>query len=148
MSCRQVSNPVDRWGSGPSGRPSTHEAGRGGDASAPPLRESLLAAFRGFRQNRLDAQVPHATLLTVKQMFYVFLWPHPGMEQALVAYEDAVLALVGEHRGEVVAADRSPTRTSVVRSRRSSRTAFEVAHPVRDTIAHLVGLCNITEARS
>ena len=43
-----------------------------------------------------------------------------------------------------LAADRSPTRTSVVRSRCSSRTAFEVAHPVRDTIAHLVGLCNIT----
>jgi hypothetical protein len=35
-------------------------------------------------------------------MFYVFLWPHPGMAQALVAYEDAVLALVGEHNGEVV----------------------------------------------
>jgi hypothetical protein len=35
-------------------------------------------------------------------MFYVFLWPHPGMEQALVAYEDAVLALVGEHSGEVL----------------------------------------------
>jgi len=35
-------------------------------------------------------------------MFYVFLWPHPGMEQALVTYEDAVLALVGEHDGEVL----------------------------------------------
>jgi hypothetical protein len=35
-------------------------------------------------------------------MFYVFLWAHPGMEQALVAYEDAVLALVSEHSGEVL----------------------------------------------
>jgi hypothetical protein len=35
-------------------------------------------------------------------MFYVFLWPHPGMQQALVAYEDAVLALVGEHSGEAL----------------------------------------------
>jgi hypothetical protein len=35
-------------------------------------------------------------------MFYVFLWPRPGMERALVAYEDAVLALVGEHYGEVL----------------------------------------------
>ncbi|GAB4596033.1 hypothetical protein MOKP4_23510 [Mycobacterium avium subsp. hominissuis] len=34
--------------------------------------------------------------------FYVFLWPHPGMEQALIAYEDAVLTLVNEHDGKVV----------------------------------------------
>ncbi|MCV7251156.1 hypothetical protein H7J86_03170 [Mycobacterium hackensackense] len=35
-------------------------------------------------------------------MFYVFLWARSGMEQALVDYEDAVLALVGEHSGKVV----------------------------------------------
>lgn len=35
-------------------------------------------------------------------MFYVFLWPHPGMADALIAYEDAVLALVTEHNGVVV----------------------------------------------
>jgi hypothetical protein len=35
-------------------------------------------------------------------MFDAFLWPHPGMEQALVAYEDAVLVLLGEHDGEVL----------------------------------------------
>ncbi|OBG88732.1 hypothetical protein A5699_16425 [Mycobacterium sp. E802] len=35
-------------------------------------------------------------------MFYVFLWSHPGMDEALVAYEDAVLALVDEHDGQVV----------------------------------------------
>jgi hypothetical protein len=39
---------------------------------------------------------------TVKQTFYVLLWSHPGMEQALVDYEDAVLKLVGEHDGTVV----------------------------------------------
>ena len=38
----------------------------------------------------------------MKQTFYVFLWPHPGMEQALIEYEDAVLALVSEHDGNVV----------------------------------------------
>jgi hypothetical protein len=38
----------------------------------------------------------------VKQTFYVFLWSHPGMEQALIAYEDAVLPLVNEHDGKVV----------------------------------------------
>lgn len=34
--------------------------------------------------------------------FYVFLWARPGGEQALIVYEDAVLALVGEHNGEVL----------------------------------------------
>lgn len=34
--------------------------------------------------------------------FYVFLWARPGREQELIAYEDAVLALVGEHSGQVV----------------------------------------------
>jgi hypothetical protein len=38
----------------------------------------------------------------VKQTFYVFLWSYPGMDEALIAYEDAVLALVGEHDGHVV----------------------------------------------
>ncbi|MDH6245709.1 hypothetical protein M2432_003360 [Mycobacterium sp. OTB74] len=38
----------------------------------------------------------------VKLAFYVFLWPHPGMEQALVAHEDTVLALVAEHAGVVL----------------------------------------------
>jgi hypothetical protein len=38
----------------------------------------------------------------VKQTFYVFLWSRPGMDAALVAYEDAVLALVDEHDGHVV----------------------------------------------
>lgn len=38
----------------------------------------------------------------VKQTTYVFLWPHPGMDHALIAYEDAVLALVDQHEGRVV----------------------------------------------
>lgn len=38
----------------------------------------------------------------MKKTFYVFLWAHPGMEQALTAYEDAVLTLVDEHDGEVL----------------------------------------------
>jgi hypothetical protein len=39
---------------------------------------------------------------TVKQTFYVFLWSHPGMEEALIVYEDSVLTLVDEHDGKVV----------------------------------------------
>lgn len=38
----------------------------------------------------------------MKQTFYVFLWPLPGMGEALIAYEDSVLALVGEHDGTVL----------------------------------------------
>ncbi|PBA48421.1 hypothetical protein CKJ59_25050 [Mycobacterium avium] len=34
--------------------------------------------------------------------FYVFLWSRPGMERALIVYEDAVLALVGEYDGKVL----------------------------------------------
>lgn len=33
---------------------------------------------------------------------YVFLWAYPGMENALIAYEDAVLTLVDQHDGRVV----------------------------------------------
>ena len=32
----------------------------------------------------------------------VLLWPRPGQDQALSAYEDRVLALVPEHGGQVV----------------------------------------------
>jgi hypothetical protein len=43
----------------------------------------------------------------VKQTFYVFLWSHPGMEEALIAYEDAVLRLVVEHSGKLVHRSRT-----------------------------------------
>jgi uncharacterized protein (DUF1330 family) len=43
----------------------------------------------------------------VKLTFYVFLWSHPGMDDALIAYEDSVLALVGEHGGTVLQRARS-----------------------------------------
>ncbi|OBK33218.1 hypothetical protein A5658_14425 [Mycobacterium sp. 1245111.1] len=33
---------------------------------------------------------------------YVYLWAHSGMENSLIAYEDAVLTLVGLHDGRVV----------------------------------------------
>jgi len=38
----------------------------------------------------------------VTQTMYVFLWSHPEMEHSLIAYEDAVLALVDQHDGRVV----------------------------------------------
>lgn len=43
----------------------------------------------------------------MKLTFYVLLWSHPGMDEALVAYEDAVLALVNEHDGQVLTRARS-----------------------------------------
>lgn len=38
----------------------------------------------------------------MKQTMYVFLWSRPGMEHALIAYEDAVLKLVDQHDGRVL----------------------------------------------
>ncbi|SKN99763.1 hypothetical protein [Mycobacteroides abscessus] len=43
----------------------------------------------------------------MKLTFYVFLWARPGMEHALFAYEDSVLALVDEHGGKVLLRARS-----------------------------------------
>lgn len=43
----------------------------------------------------------------MKLTFCVLLWAHPGMDKALIAYEDAVLALVGEHGGTVLQRARS-----------------------------------------
>jgi uncharacterized protein (DUF1330 family) len=37
----------------------------------------------------------------------VLLWPHPGTEDALTTYEDAVLALVSQHGGRVLQRARS-----------------------------------------
>jgi hypothetical protein len=39
--------------------------------------------------------------------FYVLLWSYPGMDEALIAYEDSVLAWVGEHDGMVLQRARS-----------------------------------------
>lgn len=43
----------------------------------------------------------------VSLTMYVFLWPRPGMDEALSAYEDTVLALVPEHCGKVLRRDRT-----------------------------------------
>lgn len=43
----------------------------------------------------------------VKLTFCALLWPHPGMDEALIAYEDSVLALVSEHGGTVLQRARS-----------------------------------------
>lgn len=45
----------------------------------------------------------------------VFLWAHPGQEEALVAYEDRVLALVAAHGGTVL---------------QRARTSGEGGHPL------------------
>ena len=45
--------------------------------------------------------------LVVTLMMYVFLWPNPGMSEALSAYEDTVLALVPDHNGKVLRRDRT-----------------------------------------
>lgn len=43
----------------------------------------------------------------MKQRFYVLLWAHPGMDEALIAYEDSVLGWVSEHHGRVLQRARS-----------------------------------------
>ncbi|MEE6140414.1 hypothetical protein SKC41_29390 [Mycobacterium sp. 050128] len=43
----------------------------------------------------------------MKQRSYVLLWCHPGMEEALIAYEDSVLRWVSEHGGTVLQRARS-----------------------------------------
>lgn len=43
----------------------------------------------------------------VKQRSYVLLWSHPGMEEALIAYEDSVLRWVSEYGGAVLQRARS-----------------------------------------
>lgn len=43
----------------------------------------------------------------VKLTFYVLLWSNPGMAEELIAYEDSVLAWVGEHGGTVLQRARS-----------------------------------------
>lgn len=40
-------------------------------------------------------------------MLCVRLWPYPGMEAALVAYEDSVLALLPEHGARLIARVRA-----------------------------------------
>ena len=57
------------------------------------------------------------------------LWPHPGQEQALIDYEDAVLALLPAHGCRVL---------SRVRSTDSSDGPFEVQiieYPNEDAVA-------------
>lgn len=44
---------------------------------------------------------------TVRLTACVLLWAHPGMNEALSAYEDTVLALVSEHGGAVLQRARS-----------------------------------------
>ncbi|APE10724.1 hypothetical protein AB0P13_24435 [Rhodococcus pyridinivorans] len=44
----------------------------------------------------------------------VLLWAKPGMDEAMTAYEDAVLRLVGDHGGRVV--QRAVTDGAVQRS--------------------------------
>jgi uncharacterized protein (DUF1330 family) len=51
----------------------------------------------------------------------VLLWPHPGREDALRAYEDAVLALLGEHGARLVArehigrtSDEDPSEVQII----------------------------------
>lgn len=43
----------------------------------------------------------------MKLTSYVLLWSHPGMDEALIAYENSVLALVREHGGTVLQRARS-----------------------------------------
>lgn len=59
-------------------------------------------ARRQRRKNNCAIHDDTCHSVTMAQAMYVFLWAHPGMEEALSDYEDAVLSLVPEHGGTVV----------------------------------------------
>jgi hypothetical protein len=71
--------------------------------TAPAHTRLLSRAYAGrFDESRWETHITSCHPSEVTLTFYVFLWPHAGMEQALIAYEDAVLTLVNEHDGKVV----------------------------------------------
>jgi uncharacterized protein (DUF1330 family) len=57
---------------------------------------------------------------TVTIQLCVLLWAHPGAAEALIAYEDTVLALLGEHDGRLLqrartdSADGAPTEIQLI----------------------------------
>ena len=69
------------------------------------------------------------------------LWPHPGQEQLLIDYEDAVLALIPQHGGRVLSRVRriddsdGPFEQQVIEMPDEDAVAAYMADPVRVGLA-------------
>lgn len=69
------------------------------------------------------------------------LWPHPGQEQALIDYEDTVLALIPAHGGRVLSRVRrtddsdGPFETQVIEMPSDEAIAAYMIDPVRVALA-------------
>jgi len=69
------------------------------------------------------------------------LWPHPGQEQLLIDYEDAVLALIPAHGGRVIHRVRriddtdGPFEFQVIELPTEDAVAAYLADPVRVALA-------------
>ena len=69
------------------------------------------------------------------------LWPHPGQEQLLIDYEDAVLALIPAHGGRLLSRVRrvddsdGPFELQVIEMPNEDAVAAYMADPVRVALA-------------
>jgi uncharacterized protein (DUF1330 family) len=69
------------------------------------------------------------------------LWPHPGQEQLLIDYEDAVLALIPAHGGRVLSRVRrcddsdGPFELQVIEMPNEDAVAAYMVDPVRVALA-------------
>ena len=69
------------------------------------------------------------------------LWPHPGQEQLLIDYEDAVLALIPQHGGRVLSRVRriddsdGPFEQQVIEMPDEDAVAAYMVDPVRVALA-------------
>ena len=69
------------------------------------------------------------------------LWPHPGQEQLLIDYEDAVLALIPAHGGRVLSRVRrvddsdGPFELQVIEMPDEDAVAAYMVDPVRVALA-------------
>jgi uncharacterized protein (DUF1330 family) len=71
------------------------------------------------------------------------LWPHPGQEQALIDYEDTVLALIPAHGGRVISRVRrtddtdGPFEVQVIEFPSEDAVAAYMVDPVRVGLAEV-----------
>ena len=69
------------------------------------------------------------------------LWPHPGQEQLLIDYEDAVLALIPAHGGRLLSRVRrvddsdGPFELQVIEMPNEDAVAAYMVDPVRVALA-------------
>ena len=69
------------------------------------------------------------------------LWPHPGQEQLLIDYEDAVLALIPTHAGRVISRVRriddgdGPFEVQIIEMPDQDAVAAYMVDPARVALA-------------